>query len=159
MIRMSKLADYGIVLMAYSGRNSATSVHTARELAERSEIPLPTVAKLLKALARGGLLTSQRGTRGGYSLALSAQEISVAEIITAIEGPPALTQCTQKSSDPCDLEKRCPVRTNWSVINKTVMRALGELTLADMMAPMTASQLQRGSTSGSVGRLPIMKAG
>ena len=137
MIRMSKLADYGIVLMTHVAREPGGMVHTARELAEASELPLPTVSKVLKALARNELLASHRGTHGGYSLARTSHEISVADIIAAVDGPVALTQCTEHPSNPCDLESVCPVRTNWGLINQTVMQALDGLSLANMATPLT----------------------
>lgn len=152
MIRMSRLADYGIVLMTYVARESA--VCTARELAEASDLPLPTVSKVLKALARGDLLVSHRGTHGGYSLARPAAQISVAEIISTVDGPVALTQCTEEASNPCDFESSCPVRTNWGLINKTVMEALERLSLADMAAPLTGHKLH---SAGAHSRLSIVE--
>ncbi|MEE8410306.1 MAG: SUF system Fe-S cluster assembly regulator [Myxococcota bacterium] len=137
MIRVSKLADYGIVLMTYAARQPYGMLHTARELARASELPLPTVSKVLKALARGGLLVSQRGTHGGYSLAHTSDAISVADIITAVDGPVSLTQCTELPRSPCDFESVCPVRTNWALINRTVLAAMEKLSLADMAGPLT----------------------
>ncbi len=146
MIRMSKLADYGIVLMTHAARQPRGTLHTSRELASASEIPLPTVSKVLKALARCDLLVSHRGTHGGYSLARSADAISVAEIITAVDGPVALTQCTELPRSPCDLESICPVRTNWALINRTVLDALGRLSLTAMAAPLKSTRRgNRGS--------------
>ncbi len=94
MIRLSKLTDYGLVLMSYAARNKGRTVHTARELSLESGLPLPTVSKLLKLLLQAGFLVSHRGTNGGYSLAREPEDISVAEIIAALEGPIALTECS-----------------------------------------------------------------
>src|ERR1700680_4655587 len=90
MIRLGKLTDYGLVLMTYIARNHDRSLHTARDLAVESRLPLPTVSKLLKELLQGGLLVSRRGLKGGYSLARKPREISVAEIIAVLEGPIAI---------------------------------------------------------------------
>ncbi len=139
MIRMSKLSDYAIMLMTYVGRPEASPVYTARELAVASELPLPTVSKVLKILAKGGVLVSQRGTHGGYALARAPHEITVVDVITAMDGLPALTQCTEHPRSPCDLEPTCPVRGNWRLINNTVVQALSNLTLAQMAAPLPST--------------------
>jgi FeS assembly SUF system regulator len=140
MIRMSKFADYGIVLMTYIADASDTHPQNARGLAVASSLPLPTVSKILKSLSRAGLLLSHRGKQGGYTLARSAREISVVDMIGAIDGPIAMTECSTTSpSSSCELEGSCPVRSNWQLISSTVHRALGELTLADMTRPMPAA--------------------
>ena len=137
MLRMGKLTDYGIVLMSYLAANSNVH-HSAHTLAEAVRVPLPTVRKVLKALLNGGLLKSERGFQGGYSLSRSADAISVAEIITAIEGPIALTECVSDESH-CDQEMHCSVQTNWSRINNAVFHALDEVKLSNMLAPQTSS--------------------
>jgi len=135
MIRLSKLADYGIVLLSYFVRTDET-VYTARELADESRLPLPTVSKIMKALCRGGLLVSHRGVNGGYSLAKPANQISVVDIIAAIEGPIAMTECSITAPGLCEFEAACPVRSNWQRINTVVVRALSGLTLTDMKQPL-----------------------
>lgn len=135
MIRLTKLSDYGIVLLTYFARESGRALYTARDLADESGLPLPTVSKILKALVRSELLASQRGVKGGYSLARAPREISVAEIIGAIDGPIAVTDCSTHDSHLCDIERGCPVRSNWQRINAAVSHALGELSLAEMTAP------------------------
>src|SRR2546426_12150391 len=94
MIRLGKLTDYGLVLLTHIAQNHDRLLHTARDLAVESRLPLPTVSKLLKELLQGGLLVSHRGIKGGYSLARMPREISMAEIIAVIEGPIALTECS-----------------------------------------------------------------
>lgn len=137
MIRLSKLADYGIVLLTYFGRGPEDeAVYTARELADESRLPLPTVSKIMKALCRGGLLMSHRGVNGGYSLARPAKEISVVDIIAAIEGPIAMTECSITAPGLCEFEAACPVRSNWQRINSVVVQALAGLTLTDMKQPL-----------------------
>ena len=136
MLRMAKLTDYGIVLLSqFAARQDATPM-TARELSAHARLPLPTVGKLLKQLSHGGLLSSQRGTKGGYSLARPAREITVAQIIEVLEGPMALTEC--QAPGVCDQERFCSVKPNWLVINRTVRDALSNVTLAEMARPMRA---------------------
>lgn len=133
MIRMSKLTDYGTLVMTYLARQP-DGVHNAAEIAAATQISPPTVSKILKLLARGELLTSHRGTKGGYSLARAPEAISLAEIVDAIEGPIALTEC---SSNPglCVQEDSCSIRPNWLKITQAVRRALQGVTLAEMAQP------------------------
>jgi FeS assembly SUF system regulator len=140
MIRLSKLTDYGLVLMSYVARNKSRSLHTARDLAVESGLPVPTVSKLLGILQQGGFLASQRGIKGGYSLARDAQEISVSDIIAAIEGPVALTDC---STDViCDFERGCPIKHNQQIINRVVRGALEKLTLSDLVHPLQVTAIK-----------------
>ena len=131
MIRMSRLTDYGIVLMSYMAAHPERQ-NNATELAAGAQLPLPTVSKLLRRLARQELLVSQRGIKGGYTLAHAPEEISIAGIIHALEGPIALTVCTTAPSGECEYEPRCPVRTPWQRINRAVRDALEQITLADL---------------------------
>jgi len=136
MLRMAKLTDYGIVLLSQFAARQDAGPLTARELAEIAKLPQPTVGKLLKQLSHNGLLTSLRGTKGGYSLARPAHEITVAQIIEALEGPMALTEC--QAPGICEQERFCSVKPNWLVINRTVREALSNVSLADMTRPMRA---------------------
>lgn len=133
MFRMSKLTDYGTVVMTYMAREPE-KVHSAHEIAAQIKVGLPTVSKVLKLLARGQLLTSHRGTKGGYSLARGPGDISIVQIIDALEGPVGLTEC---SSAPglCVQESSCSVRVNWLRINEAIREALDTVTLAEMMHP------------------------
>jgi FeS assembly SUF system regulator len=131
MLRVTKLADYGIVILTFFAAHGA-STHTARDIAAIVRLPLPVVSKILKALARDGLLVSQRGTKGGYGLARRPEEITVAHIIRALEGPIAVTECTDRIKGGCELEVGCPVRTNWHRINQAIYQALERITLAEM---------------------------
>jgi len=135
MIRLGKLTDYGLVLMSYVAKSPEPSLRTARELAAQSGLPLPTVSKLLKLLLQSGFLVSHRGIKGGYSLAREAREISVAEIISALEGPIGLTECTTDASGTCDLEPSCPIKRNQQMISQVVRGALEKLSLADLIHP------------------------
>jgi len=136
MLRVSKLADYAIVLMAYMAGDSDRRPLTARRLSQESDLPLPTVAKILKALSRAGLLQSHRGGFGGYSLARPMSYVSVADVITAIDGPIALTACGSDTPVPCDIGATCPVRENWKTIARALREALEQLTLDRMSRPL-----------------------
>jgi FeS assembly SUF system regulator len=133
MLRMGKLTDYGIVLMSYLAQTTNLK-HSAHTLADAVQVPHPTVKKVLKSLSQAGLLTSERGAQGGYSLSKNADAISVAEIITAIEGPIALTECVSEQSH-CEQETHCSIQTNWQRINDAVFHALDEVKLSDMLVP------------------------
>lgn len=131
MLRISKLTDYGIVLSTHLAQ--LTGPTSVSELAAETNLPEPTVRKVLKILARGGLLTSTRGIQGGYALARPAEQISVAEIITVLDGPISVTECTDASEDTsCVHETHCGVRGNWQRINEAVQSALGAISLAEM---------------------------
>lgn len=149
MIRLSKLTDYGIVLMTRFAADGA--VHTARELAGDTGVPLPTVSKILKALSREELLISHRGVKGGYGLARPAPEISVAQIISVFE-PIAMTECTSDGPSFCELEPTCPVRGNWQKIGLAIRGALQDLTLADMTGPLqlVSARANRGQLISSL---------
>ena len=131
MIRMSKLTDYGIVLLAHLAHAGGTM--TAQDLAARSGVPLPTVSKLCKELSRAGLLLSHRGRHGGYGLARSADLISVAEVVEALEGPIALTECSTPGAQPCTLETICPAKAGWDPVSRAIHGALSGLTLTALV--------------------------
>ena len=137
MIRMSRLADYGVVLMTQLAARPEV-LTTAPELSLLSGLPVPTVSKILKALAQDGLIESHRGNKGGYALVRRAEEVSVAEIIGALEGPIALTECVGAVEGSCDFETKCPTRTNWGKINAVVIGALEGISLAEMQTPNLA---------------------
>jgi FeS assembly SUF system regulator len=136
LIRLTKQSDYGIVLLAHLAAAGDTP-SSAPDLASELRIPLPMVGKILKLLARAGLAASHRGVKGGYWLARAPGEISVAEIISALEGPIAMTDCTEEThtAHDCAREAFCSVRDHWQVINQAVGRALAGITLADLLRP------------------------
>ncbi len=135
MLRVTKLADYGIVMLTYFATHDR-STFNARDIAQEIRLPLPVVSKVLKLLARNGLLSSSRGIKGGYGLARPPQEITVADIIRALEGPIAVTECTDRINGDCGLELGCPVKTNWRLINRAIHEALEKITLAEMTHPL-----------------------
>jgi FeS assembly SUF system regulator len=148
MFRLNRLTDYGVVVLTQMSRNP-DDLRTAPQIAQETGVPLPTVAKLLNALAHGQLIDSHRGAAGGYTLNRAAEEISVAEIIQALEGPIALTACVEGSADDCDVASLCPMRGNWDRVNKAIHGALSEVTLADMAANFWSFGLPPGSDAKS----------
>lgn len=135
MLRVTKLADYGIVILTHLASQGGTTSN-ARDVAREVRLPLPVVSKILKLLARNGLLESRRGIKGGFGLARKPDGITVAQIIRALEGPIAVTECTDRIRGDCGLETGCPVRTNWHRINQAIHEALETITLAEMAQPL-----------------------
>lgn len=152
MLRVSKLTDYATVVLARMAQAPA-QVHTAPELAERTHLARPTVSKLLKQLARGGLLTSYRGAHGGYLLTLPPDQITAARIIDTVEGPVAMTECGL-DGHRCELEQVCQVGPQWQQINRAVRAALEGVTLADLASseviPLRPMDLQRAVAGDQV---------
>ncbi len=142
MVRLGKLTDYGLVLMTIFARGDSLPLRTARDLAVESRLPLSTVSKLLKQLLQSGLLTSHRGIKGGYILAKEPREISVVEIISAIEGPMALTECSTDVTGLCNLESYCPIKSNQQIINQAVRGVLDRITLSDLVHPMQLTSIR-----------------
>lgn len=140
MIRLGKLTDYGLLLMAEIAR-SPRELHAARDLAEHCKLPLPTVSKVLKTLLQSRLLLSHRGTRGGYTLVREPQAIAITEIISALEGPLALTECSMDVS-ACDLEPSCPMKDNQKIINQVIHGALAKVMLSDLIRPLQVTAVR-----------------
>lgn len=141
MIRLTRLADYAVLLMTHLGHEWSRHpdrIHNAGSLAAETHIPMPTVSKLLGVMSRGGLLTSHRGQSGGYTLARVPLAISVADIVGAVDGPIALTECLTEGPSECGIESLCGVRTSWQKINTAVRGALSEITLAELCADQLA---------------------
>jgi len=133
------MTDYAVVLATHLA--AAEGPHAARDLAIQTQIPEPTASKVLRKLTRAGVVMSHRGAKGGYALARSPQQIGVNQVIEAIEGPIAVTECSDETADSlCEYETNCGVRANWQRINVAVHKALSEITLADM-AMSSASEL------------------
>ena len=138
MMRLSRLADFAVVLMTHLAQHHG--VHTASGAAVATQLPAPTVAKLMARLCREGLLTSTRGVKGGYQLARPAAEISVGAIVNALDGPVALTQCIKLGAARCEVEAVCPSRVGLHRINVAVHKALDDVSLADIATPAPAFQ-------------------
>jgi len=137
MLRISKLTDYATVVMTQLAAGPQRQV-SALQLATELDLPMPTVASLLKRLSRAGLVYGSRGVAGGYRLMREPAAISVADIIAAIEGPVALTECALGDGN-CSLEIGCATRANWRQISHAVRVALEAVSLADMVLPAPRS--------------------
>ena len=130
MLRLSKLTDYAVVVLVRL--DAGAEVQTSPGIAAAIGIPEPTVAKVLKCLSASGLVTSQRGARGGYRLARPLEDIPVGTVITAMDGPITLAACVDGSLTECESSALCPVRGRWDPVNDAIQRALSAITLADM---------------------------
>ncbi|ARW16474.1 SUF system Fe-S cluster assembly regulator [Komagataeibacter europaeus] len=128
MLKLSKLTDYAVVALVRLGQKE--EVTTSPVLSRSTGIPEPTVAKVLKILATQGIVTSQRGARGGYRLAYPLEEISIATVIQAIDGPISLTTCVDGGD--CDARSTCGLGGQWDMVNAAIRNALSAITLADM---------------------------
>ncbi len=135
MIRLAKLADYGL-LIASSLEEPGKELLKLEQVADQTKLAVPTVRKVMKLLVDGGVVKSERGVKGGYSLAAPAHHISLATVLRAVEGGVALTDCCADERF-CDVMQSCTVQTNWSVINQTVNEIFERLTLRDMARKLT----------------------
>ena len=131
-MRLSHLADYAVVLMTAAARRPAGARLSATELSTDTGVPLPTTQKLMGQLAASGLLTSSRGVSGGFALARPAGEISLADIVEAVEGPIALTMCSDANNHDCILDAHCRVKPHIGVVGRAVRGALGGVTLTEL---------------------------
>jgi FeS assembly SUF system regulator len=131
MLRVTKLTDYATVVLTVLA-SAPQTVLSAAGLAERAGLEMPTVAKVLKPLAQAGLVEGFRGASGGYRLARAANEVTLVDIVEAMEGPLGMTECSVHAG-ACGIEDSCGVRANWRRINDVVADALRSVTLAQML--------------------------
>ncbi|QNN64765.1 SUF system Fe-S cluster assembly regulator [Sphingomonas rhizophila] len=131
-MRLTHLADYAVVIMTAAARGQASARLSATGLAEETGVPLPTAQKLMQRLAAHGLLVGQRGAGGGYELARPVSEISLADIIEAVEGPIALTQCSDGENHECVLDAHCRVRPHMGIVGAKVRGALNAVSLKEL---------------------------
>ena len=143
MIRLSKLADDGIVIASHLARHPDRQ-QTAPEVAAATSVPLPMTSKILKLLTRAEVLVSHRGSHGGYGLARVAERVTVAEVIEALDGPIAITSCTEPTPGDCSILSLCPARANWERINLAIREALSDVTLAEMANTIPSAFLLPG---------------
>jgi FeS assembly SUF system regulator len=134
MLRLSKLTDYAVVVLVRLA--GMEGVQTSPGIAAATGIPEPTVAKVLKTLAAGDLVASQRGARGGYRLNRDLAAIPIADVIAAVDGPIALTACVEGSAIECESQGLCPMRGRWDPVNHAIQSALSRITLADMQVAL-----------------------
>jgi FeS assembly SUF system regulator len=150
-VRLTSLADYAVVMLAAAARHPAGARLSAAVLAGETGVPLPTAQKLMGRLASAGLLTSARGTGGGFVLARGAEGISLADIIEAVEGPIAMTICVDDNRHDCALEGACNVRPHMGIVNAAIREALASVTLARLsnlpVRPEPVEGLSFASTS------------
>lgn len=126
------MTDYAVVLLAdMAGRQGA--LVSATGLAESTQLPEPTVSKVLKLLAKNKIITSTRGINGGYSLSKTADQINMAHVITALDGPIALTACVDQSAEPCERANSCAIKGQWNPVNQAMQSALENVSLAQMI--------------------------
>ena len=157
MLRITKEADYAVQLLGCLAAYPAGRVHTAREAAASTGLPLPMVSKILRGLARERVLASQRGAGGGYRLEREPARTSVAQIIRAVEGPISIVQCGAEPG-ACEREPYCPTRGHWTRISREVERTLESIPITDMMPePPTAARFL-GVGESEVGRSSTSKA-
>ena len=130
-MRLSHLADYAVVLMTAAARRPAGARLSATELSVDTGVPLPTTQKLMGQLTASGLLTSVRGASGGFSLARPAVDISLADVVEAVEGPIAMTVCSEGRSD-CALDAHCRVKPHMGIVGAKVRGALGAVSLQEL---------------------------
>jgi len=133
-MRLSRLADFAVVLMTHVAQHQE-QIHTAAGVTLATQLPAPTVAKVLTRLSREGLLSSIRGVKGGYRLARPSATISVGTIVGVFDGPVALTQCLRSGLSRCEVEAVCPSRVGLHRINAAVLKALDDVSLADIADP------------------------
>ncbi|QIK96866.1 SUF system Fe-S cluster assembly regulator [Sphingomonas sp. HDW15A] len=130
-MRLTHLADYAVVMMTAAARRGVGARLSATELAEETGVPLPTAQKLMQQLSRHGLLTGQRGAGGGYALAKPVMEISLADIVEAVEGPIAMTMCSEGRND-CALDAHCRIKPHMGIVGDAVRGALGAVSLESL---------------------------
>lgn len=140
MLRISKLSDYALVIMTKLCQLPSKYVQV-NDLATITKINKPTVAKLVKQLSKANLLESQRGANGGYKLLLQPQEITLAAIVTAIEGPTAVVACTTNPTS-CNLANECQLQAPWQKINQAIINVLHDFTLCDLLPQTTPMILE-----------------
>ena len=131
-MRLSSLTDYAVVMLSAAARHRHSDRLSAAMLSVETGVPLPTAQKLMGRLAGAGLLTSARGTGGGFRLARPAEAISLADIVEAVEGPIAMTACVEEGRHDCGLEGACRVQPHWGAVNLAVKGALGGVSLATL---------------------------
>ncbi len=145
MLRVSRLTDYATVVMTCIAAHPADVLSTA-QIADEAHLELPTVSKLLKTLGHAGLVESFRGVNGGYRLARDAHDISLAQIVEAMEGPIGMTECSVAEGQ-CEREARCNVRGSWRQVNSVLSGALRSVSLADMLPAASVAVPERPAAS------------
>ncbi|MEP6869357.1 MAG: SUF system Fe-S cluster assembly regulator [Novosphingobium sp.] len=136
-MRLSSMADYAVLTMSAAARHCGHARVNAAQLAEETGLPVTTVQKLVSKLSAAGLLKSVRGAGGGLKLARPAAAITVADIVEAVEGPIALTACSEHGRHDCELERACSLRPHWPEVNDALRGALAGISLNHLSSPIT----------------------
>ena len=131
-MRLTHLADYAVVMMTAAARREVSARLSATELSDETGVPLPTAQKLMQKLAAHGLLVGQRGSGGGYALARPVEEISLADIVEAVEGPIVMTMCADGVNHDCLLDAHCRVKPHMGIVGDRVRGALGAVSLQEL---------------------------
>ena len=147
-MRLTHLADYAVVMMTAAARRADGERLSATILAEETGVPLPTAQKLVGKLAAAGLLNSVRGAGGGFMLARAVADISLADIVEAVEGPIAMTQCSGSDEiSDCALDAHCRVKPHMGIVSDAVRGALGAVSLESLCSPAKAGAQERASAA------------
>jgi FeS assembly SUF system regulator len=139
VIKLGKLTDYAIVVMGQLALDEAGEARSAHYLADKTGVPEPTVSKVLKDLSRGELVVSTRGSAGGYKLSKAADQISLADIIAALEGPISVVACVEGGKADCSLWETCPTKNNWPRVNTVIKRAFEGIKLTEIIGENRAA--------------------
>lgn len=131
MLKLTKRADYGMMAMRYLAEHADKGAHSARDIAEAYRIPLPVLAKILQALAKAELAISHAGPSGGYTLARPAKNINTFDVISAIDGPLVITNCTTVHG-ACDMVGYCTVKEPLRKVNDSIKNLLNSISIADL---------------------------
>ena len=150
MLRITKQTDYGILLLSHLAALPKGSLLSARDAARWSGLSLPMASKILKSLARGGIVASHRGVGGGYSLVRPAPETTLGNLIRALEGPISMVEC---GAHPglCEQEPTCPLRMNWARVNREIEHALDRVPITDLFGPASPPPLALVGTTAPRG--------
>ena len=141
-MRLTHLADYAVVMMTAAARREPSARLSATELADETGVPLPTAQKLMQKLAAHGLLVGQRGSGGGYALARPVSEISLADIVEAVEGPIVLTMCADGVNHECALDAHCKVKPHMSIVGDAIRTSLNAVSLAQLTSSPAKAGVQ-----------------
>ena len=131
MLRLSKKTDYALMAMKHLASDPRRRAASAREIAEKYDIPVELMAKVLTRLVRSGLLTSHQGIQGGYTLAQPPAATSVAAVIEAIDGPLTMTACTP-GDHRCDQFSKCTVRDPLRRVRDRIAAVLAECSISEI---------------------------
>jgi FeS assembly SUF system regulator len=148
MFKVARLTDYGVVLLRYLAAQKADLPLSARDLAKESGLPLPTVSKLLKLMAKSKIVIATRGMAGGYQLAHHPDQISLLRLIEVFEGTPAVTACLSEHHQACQIDDKCPQRNGWQVVHLKVAHLLRHISLSELIMPEPSTTAIRGLKHG-----------